>query len=93
MSDRRELLVTATGFIGFTVVGFWDETIIANAEFHRTHSAITRHLESIRARLGSRPPESGSIERNAFEWYALLIHLSDGATIEIVAATLSASVV
>jgi hypothetical protein len=66
-------LLRCRGYIGFQVVGFWDEAIIETASLHSGHPFIAeceRRLEAL--------PESGSLMRMATGNRLLEIILIDG---------------
>ena len=66
-------LVHCLGYIGFQMVGFWDEVIIETATIHSNHSFIAdceRRLSSL--------PETGSKTRAATGNHLLEIILIDG---------------
>jgi hypothetical protein len=78
--------VRCEGYVGYSMRGFWDEIVIERAELVDNHEAINRCTEEL-ARRGSRElAPSGNGHRNANRWLALIVHFSDGATLEIVAA-------
>jgi hypothetical protein len=81
--------IRAEGYIGMNLHGFWDEVIIERAEVSRVHPTIDSCINSISQRFGERWPESGNKTRNSRKWLALIVHLSDGACLEVVAAALS----
>jgi hypothetical protein len=78
--------VRCEGHIALCLDGFWDEVIVERAELASDHPAIRKSLSSISRRLGRNWPDSGNAQRNSRHWSALIVHLSDGCTIEIVAA-------
>ncbi len=66
-------LIRCVGYVGFQMVGFWDEVIIETAEVHSSHSFITdceRRLKLL--------PESGSEARTATGNRLLEIVFIDG---------------
>jgi hypothetical protein len=85
--------VRCEGYIGYSICGFWDEVVIDNAELTDQHEAIDRCIAAISRRLGSHWPETGNPARNTKNWKALIIRLSDGASLEIVAAEFTARTV
>jgi hypothetical protein len=78
--------VRADGYIGYCLIGFWDEIVVERAELVLTHPSIDQCLASLRERLGQHPPSSGNTARNRFDFAALLLHISDGSCFWIVAA-------
>ncbi len=84
-STGRARLIRCEGHIGFGLFGFWDEMIIESAEMSTKHPAIERCTSSISRRLGEGWIDSGNEQRNARDWVALIVHLSDGCCLEIVA--------
>lgn len=79
--------VRCEGHIGLEFGGFWDELVIQSAGVFAQHPAIDRAVASITARLGSTWIDSGNAHRNSRTWKALIIRLSDGCRLEIVAAS------
>lgn len=88
-SDGALKTLRADGYIGYSLVGFWDEVVIERAEISETHAGLDACVNSIRQRLGTRWLDSGNESRNARHWFALLVHFSDGAVLEIFAARLA----
>jgi hypothetical protein len=90
-SDGTFRTVVARGYIGYRLVGSWDEIVIERAELHEQHPFIDDCVRSLNARLSSAWPDSGSEARNLRSWLVLMIHFSDGAVMAIVAAEFDAS--
>lgn len=80
-------VVLASGYVGYALVGFWDEGVIEKVEILDDHPSIARCVESITKRLGANWSDTGSPDRNTRRWRAMLVYLSDGAVLEIVAAS------
>jgi len=78
----------AEGHIGYNLVGFWDEVVIDRAELSDNHPGLDACVERIQRRLGANWLDSGNVARNGRRWFALLLHLSDGAVLEVFAARL-----
>ena len=85
-STGRQRVVRCEGYIGYALWGFWDEVIVSGARLVDKHPSIDRAFQSLSERLGSDPGDSGNVLRNTRKWRALVVELSDGATLEIVAA-------
>jgi hypothetical protein len=78
--------IRCEGHIGYGLCGFWDEVIIERAEIAAEHPFIERCVSSISRRLGQGWIDSGNEQRNTRRWNALVVYLSDGSCLEIVAA-------
>jgi hypothetical protein len=89
-SSGVERAVRCEGYISYALCGFWDEIVVCNAEVLESHSSIDGAVGALEDRLGSNVPESGNSLRNTRQWRALVVHLSDGASLEIVAAKFTA---
>jgi hypothetical protein len=87
-SSGRQVSVNCSGFIGFHLCGFWDEAVIEEAVVVNDDPVIDACVHSIRTRYSGEVPETGNSERNRRKWFLLRIILSDGASIDIVAAGL-----
>jgi hypothetical protein len=85
-STGIERTIRCEGHIALGLEGFWDEVIIERAELVSEHAAIERATASIRRRFGTHWLDSGSEERNRRHWLALIVHLADGCSLEVVAA-------
>jgi hypothetical protein len=81
-------IVRARGYIGYSVIGFWDEVVIERAELFAQHPFIDACRDDITRRLGTIWTDSGCPSRNGRSWLALLVHLSDGSVIQVAAADL-----
>jgi hypothetical protein len=84
-SAGKQRVVRCEGYIGYALWGFWDEVIVSSARLVDEHPSIDRALQSLSDRLGSHPADSGNVLRNTKNWRALIVKLSDGASLEIVA--------
>lgn len=84
-STGRQRAVRCEGYIGYALWGFWDEVTVSNARLVDKHPSIDCALKSLSGRLGSDPGDSGNVLRNTKKWRALIVDLSDGASLEIVA--------
>jgi hypothetical protein len=85
-SDGETRTLRAVGYIGYKLIGFWDEIVVERAEMFDRHPFIDECTESINRRLGTRWLDSGNEARNRRSWFALIVHLSDGSAVEIAAA-------
>lgn len=85
-STGRARTIRGLGYIGFRMVGAWDEMIIESGELRRDHPMIHECLKNMSDRLGASWPESGSPPRNSRNWSALIVRLGDGCEMQIVAA-------
>jgi hypothetical protein len=74
------------GYIGFRMLGAWDEMTIERADLQHDHPLIRECVESMTKRLGQNWEESGSPSRNMRTWSALVVHLGDGCALQVVAA-------
>jgi hypothetical protein len=82
----RTVEVVAGGYIGYEIVGFWDETIVESASLQTGSDFLSRCVAKVRERNGDPPRESGSPDRNSGSFQALEITLIDGAQIFCAAA-------
>jgi len=80
--------IRCRGYIGYQVVGFWDESIVDSARVSSEHAFIEENLKSIRERHPWPLNDSGSPERNTGDYFVLEIRLDDGAVVLIAAASL-----
>lgn len=78
--------IRCEGHIGYGLCGSWDEIIIERVEVAAEHPFIERCVSSISRRLGAGWIDSGNEQRTMRQWKALIVHLSDGSCVEIVAA-------
>jgi hypothetical protein len=85
-STGRQRSIRCEGHIGYELCGFWDEVIVEHAELTEHDEIIERCIRELSQRLGTDWPETGNASRNDRSWKALIIHLSDGAALKIVAA-------
>lgn len=73
--------IICEGYIGYQVIGFWDELIVESGSVVFDHPFIVHCLESIHARYKNLLPPTGNITRNKCIWRALQIILIDGTEI------------
>lgn len=81
--------IVCAGYIGISVVGFWDEAIVRSARIVRSHAFIDDSIDAIAKRLGASWVDSGSPSRNTRDWSLLEITLIDELKILVVAADFS----
>lgn len=86
--DGKVSTLRAEGYIGCSLVGFWDEMIIERAEVVEKHAGLAACVDTVRRRQGASWSESGNEARNSRRFFALLLHLIDGCVLEIFAARL-----
>ncbi len=89
-ADGSIYIVRADGYIGLSLLGFWDEVIVERVELRERHPGLDACIEAIARRHGSTWNDSGNLERNSRCWFALSIYLIDGCVLEIFAARLQA---
>jgi hypothetical protein len=85
-STGRSRTIRGLGYIGFRMLGVWDEMIVEKAELRSNHPLIQECVENMTKRLGTSWMESGSPARNSRNWSALIVHLGDGCELQVVAA-------
>lgn len=85
-SSQKKTTVRCTGYIGYSMVGFWDEIIIQSAELLETSDFQLSCLHSLTQRYGTVLPDSGNTARNRRAYQTLSIQLIDGTVLNIVAA-------
>jgi hypothetical protein len=83
--------VRALGYIGYRMVGVWDEMIVEKAALLKNHPFIDECVDSMKRRLGTDWLDAGSPSRNTRAWSALIVHFLDGCTLEVVAAAFEES--
>jgi len=88
-STGKQRLIRCEGYVGYGLCGFWDEVVVVRAELTDHHEAIQRCTNELSRRWGTDWPDTGNDGRNSRQWKALVIHLSDGTALEIVAARFS----
>lgn len=77
------------GYIGYAVIGFWDEMIIARAILNETDPFVEACLQQMTQRSGGHWMASGDVARNTGTFCGLHIHFIDGAVLQIAAAHFS----
>lgn len=77
--------VRCEGYIGYQMLGFWDEVVVESATVAEEHDFLSRCLASIRGRYPGGLPSTGQPARNEQLWSLLTLRLSDGAELLIAA--------
>ncbi len=85
-SSQKKTVVRCKGYIGYTVLGFWDDVIVAKAQLHDSDDFLDACLHSLRQRYRDGLPDSGNPSRNRRTYQILEIQLIDGAVLKIAAA-------
>jgi len=84
--NGKQIEVTALGFIGHRMVGFWDEVIVESSTLVITHPFIDECVSAISMHHTDGVPDSGSLKRNHGEsWLLWNLTLADGVSLQIVA--------
>lgn len=84
-STDRERKISFNGYIGYSIVGFWDEIVIQKFLLHDRHPFLDRCIQALETKYGKKLPPSGDEARNQKEWLLAELSLSDGTSIYIVA--------
>lgn len=82
--------VRCEGYIGYRVIGFWDEVVVERAEIKESGEMTSKCIEQLNSRLGQNWIDSGSPARNGRSFAELKVILGDGALLEVVAAKFTA---
>lgn len=82
-STGRTRRLVCEGYIGYEVVGVWDEIVVARAHLDTKGQFLTRCIESLERRLGTSRLPSGSTARNGTTAVELVIVLSDGCEVRV----------
>jgi hypothetical protein len=75
--------ILCEGYIGYQVIGFWDESVVESGIVTQDHPFIAHCLGSIQNRYKRPPPPTGNAARDRGKWCALVITLIDGSEIVI----------
>ena len=75
--------VVCEGYIGYEMVGMWDEVVVAHARLETVGPFLTRCVEELERRLGDNRLPSGSAARNLAMAMQLTIVLSDGGEVHV----------
>nr|WP_319394656.1 hypothetical protein [uncultured Desulfobacter sp.] len=86
-SSEREIKILFKGYIGYSVIGFWDEIVIEKFVLHEKHPFLDSCIQELEKKYGKNLPPSGDDARNKKEWLLSELCLSDGTSILIVANT------
>lgn len=82
-STGTEKKVVCAGYVGYELVGFWDEVVIVSAELSLRGVFLDRCMSSITQRLGTDLPLSGSEARNCDQGMQLVVSLDDGCQLNV----------
>ncbi len=66
------------GYLGYELVGFWDEVVVEQAELSRNGAFLDRCRASILRRIGATPFASGCDARGLQHALQLVVTLGDG---------------
>jgi hypothetical protein len=88
-STGRKRVLTCRGYIGYQLVGFWDEVVVERAELNESDPFLSDCLRRIDSVYHNDPPETGDPIRNRRSWNVLLIHLGDGSVLRVAGADFS----
>jgi hypothetical protein len=86
----RTRAVRCRGYIGYQLVGFWDEIVVERAELSDADPFLDQCRQQLRSTFGKDLPPTGDEFRNQRSWSVLSIHLADGTRLLVAAADFSA---
>jgi hypothetical protein len=75
--------IVCEGYLGYELVGFWDEIIIATGKLNTTGSFLDRCMLDIARRIGAKRLPSGSEARNREHGLQLVVTFLDGCELNI----------
>ena len=81
--------ICCRGYIGYKMVGCWDEMIIDRAELVEDDDAIRECAKAITDRMGNNWGEAGSPARNTRTFAAFRVHFIDSSVLAVVAGEFS----
>jgi hypothetical protein len=82
-STGRVRRVVCEGYIGYEMVGTWDEIVVTEAHLESVSPFLTRCIDELERRLGAHRLPSGSAARNTRMAMQLTIVLSDGCEVHV----------
>ena len=74
----QRLWLVCGGYVGYEVIGFWDEVIVESISVSDTGAFLDRCAARLTERLGDLPVASGSPARNARHLMQLDVKFIDG---------------
>lgn len=77
--------VRCEGYVGYQLLGFWDEVVVESAALVENHDFLSECLSKIQKRYPGGPPNTGQPARNEGRWALLTVRLSDGAELLVAA--------
>ncbi|HAN20471.1 MAG TPA: hypothetical protein DCP51_02150 [Clostridiales bacterium] len=80
VSNESEVIVkfSCNNFIGLSIVGHWDESVIESISIEDNGCLIKDSIETIKRLNGDNPLKGGGIKDINDEWYQMNIKLIDG---------------
>jgi hypothetical protein len=83
--------VEGHGVIGTDLIGLWDEIVVSSGELVGGHPFAAQCWNAVQQRLGDGLSDSGSPDRNSRAFTTLVITLSDGCELRVVASRFTAA--
>ncbi len=83
--ETKPVRLICAGYVGFSLVGFWDEIIIDAVRVFDEHDFLTSCKNEIARRYPSGAPDTGQPHRNVRNWSVLAVSFIDGATMFVAA--------
>lgn len=80
LSEELEGFVkfTCKDYIGLSIVGHWDETVIESIIVEYGGSLVNESIEKVKRLYGNNPIKGGGIKDIKDDWYQMNIKLIDG---------------
>jgi hypothetical protein len=83
--------IKCRGYIGYELIGFWDEVVIELGELLEEDSFLSACKQRIWGRFADDPPNSGCEARNGRAFGLLRITMTDGSILNVACALIETS--
>jgi hypothetical protein len=83
------LTICCKDYIGFSIVGHWDESVIEDINVTAYGSLVNESLYVIRSLYGENPLPGGGVKKVNDNWYQVDIKLIDGNIIKVASKSLN----
>jgi hypothetical protein len=84
-ASRQVRVIRCHGYIGYQLLGFWDEVVVETLDVVDNHGFLLCCKENLSNRYPNGLPTTGQSYRNNRVWSVLVVGLSDGTELLVAA--------
>lgn len=88
--DETLVNIICIGYVGFQIIGHWDEAIIEDIKVENEGNLINDSIKMVRKQYGDEPVVGGGVKNIDDTWFQVNIKLIDGIYIRVACKSIEA---